>query len=290
MFREGGTFEIGTPITRVRLRWTRHRLALPYTQIEPGTMNRRDWAWVTIIWLVLTALLEFAAVAWSMLPEGFSEESDVVDSAWLVLMVLAVPVFAFMVVMVGYSLVRFRASGPDKDGPPLKGDRKVVGGWLVVTALLALVILINPGFVGLSEIRGDRAADMVIDVEARRFRWQLTYPNGAIATKEFVLPVDTRIRFDVTSRDVLHSFWIPAFRLKIDAVPGRTQVLYATPSETGSLATDANLRVQCAELCGAGHAGMTVPVAVVSQAEFESWVEALAAETSDASGGEGGGG
>jgi len=89
---------------------------------------------------------------------------------------------------------------------------------------------------------------------------------------EIVLPVDRRVRFEVTSTDVVHSFWVPAFRMKVDAVPGLTTTVYITPNRTGSLADDNGFRLQCAELCGFGHYVMGVPVRVVEQGEFEAWI------------------
>ena len=89
---------------------------------------------------------------------------------------------------------------------------------------------------------------------------------------ELVLPVDTHVRFDVTAVDVLHSFWIPAFRTKIDAVPGLTTTLHANITETGDYKDDINFRVQCAELCGRDHSIMMSPVRVVERDEFNEWV------------------
>ncbi|MFQ5554089.1 MAG: hypothetical protein ACE5GC_01800, partial [Acidimicrobiia bacterium] len=85
----------------------------------------RDGIRLTVLWVVLTVIGEIAVLAWSLLPEGFAREADVVDEAWLLLLVLAVPVFAFVVAILGFSAVRFRtkdgpvATGPTEDGPPL---------------------------------------------------------------------------------------------------------------------------------------------------------------------------
>lgn len=87
-----------------------------------------------------------------------------------------------------------------------------------------------------------------------------------------MLPVNRSVRFEITSLDVLHSFWVPGFLMKIDAVPGRTTLMSLTPTRTGSFQTDPNLRVQCAELCGIAHARMRIPVRVVSDEEFDDWV------------------
>jgi cytochrome c oxidase subunit 2 len=74
------------------------------------------------------------------------------------------------------------------------------------------------------------------------------------------------------AHDVLHSFWVPAFRVKIDAVPGMFTKVTATPNELGSFDDDVNFRIQCAELCGVGHATMQLPVRVVERAEFDQWL------------------
>lgn len=247
---------------------------------------RRDWLRVAGLWAGLTVLGEVAVFTWSMLPEGYAREADVVDDAYLLLLALGMPVFTFVVTMLFYSAFRFRArEQPTEDGPPMKGSPAVVVGWLAITSVLALTVLINPGFVGLADVRGESSADVVIEVEAQRWFWTITYENGGVSTDELVVPVDTRVRFDVTSLDVLHSFWVPAFRTKIDAVPGRTTELFITPERTGTGADEFNLRVQCAELCGLGHATMAMPVRVVEKAEFDSWTDGLLLGASAAGGG-----
>ena len=236
---------------------------------------RREWLVVGAIWAALTALGEFVVTTWSMLPEGYSREAHVVNDAYVLLLVMAVPVFAFMVTMLGYSIVAFRHAGATEDGPNLSDNKRVVLTWLAVTAALVLAVLINPGFVGLRDIRGTQSADMAIEVVGQRWNWTVTYENGATTTTEMVVPVDTRIRFDVTSTDVLHSFWVPGFGLKVDAVPGRTTQMYVTTERTGETGQDSRLRVQCAELCGLSHADMAMTVRVVDQATFDAWVEDL---------------
>ncbi|HIE21320.1 MAG TPA: cytochrome c oxidase subunit II [Acidimicrobiia bacterium] len=235
---------------------------------------------VALLWLGLVVVGEIALFTFDFLPDQYSREAKVIDDAFLLLSVLGIPVFAFVVAMGGYAAVRFRDRGEQvEDGPPVRTNRAVVVTWLAVTSTLALGVLINPGFVGLAELRGEPVADMVIEVEAQRWQWKLTYPDGIVVSDELVVPVDTRVRFDITSLDVLHSFWVPAFRTKLDAVPGRTTQLFVTPTMTGGFEDDVLLRLQCAELCGLGHARMAIPVRVVSQAEFNTW---LAGQTASA--------
>ena len=105
-----------------------------------------------------------------------------------------------------------------------------------------------------------------------QWAWSFTYPDqGGITGAELVLPVDTHVRFDVISVDVLHSFWIPAFRTKIDAVPGLITELHANITKTGNSRDDVNFRVQCAELCGRDHSIMQPPGRVVEREECNAW-------------------
>jgi len=240
--------------------------------LEPrgSELRKRDWLFAGLLWIALTVLGELAAARWSILPGRFSEEAVVVDDAFQLLIYLAIPVLMFVVVVLVYSAFAYRAKDASGDGSGVATSRSVVTWWIVLTSMLAAFVFVNPGLIGLHDLRSDTDADMVVHVEARRFRWTITYPNGEEADEELVLPVDTRIKFEITARDVLHSFWIPAFRMKIDAVPGRVTEFYVTPNRTGSLADVSGLRVQCAELCGVGHSQMSLPVRVVEQGEFEA--------------------
>jgi cytochrome c oxidase subunit 2 len=249
---------------------------------------RRDWLIVSAMWAVLTVIGEVIVFTWSMLPDGYAREAEIVNDAYVLLLAFAVPVFTFMVSILAYSAFKFRSRGqPTDDGPPMTGSPRVITAWLVVTSGLTLAVLINPGFVGLADVRGEAAADMVVGVSAQRWTWDITYENGATTREELVLPVDTRIRFDVTATDILHSFWVPAFGVKIDAVPGRTTEMYVTTERTGDRVNDSNLRVQCAELCGSGHSVMAIPVRVVEQSEFDTWVQDLTTEDAAAAADEG---
>lgn len=236
-----------------------------------ATRNSRHLIGAGLLWVVLTAIGEAMLFGWEFLPEQYSREAKIIDDAFILLAVLGIPVFTFVVAVTVYSAIKFRASG-DEDGPPIKGSGKVVAAWLAITSALAIGVLINPGLVGLAELRADPEPDLVIKVNSQRWSWNIVYPNGVETSEELVVPVDTRIRFDITSADVLHSFWVPAFRTKLDAVPGKVTRLYVTPTKTGSFEEDPGLRLQCAELCGLGHSLMAIPVKVLSQAEFDAWL------------------
>jgi cytochrome c oxidase subunit 2 len=160
-----------------------------------------------------------------------------------------------------------------------------------VTGTLALVVMIYPGLTGLAALQkdhegygwGDTDAEIVINVTAFRFGWELEYPeNGGFkvnsATSDFVaLPVDSKVRFNVNSSDVVHSFWIPAFRMKIDTLPGRTTFFTVEITDTGEYEDDSAFRIQCAELCGQDHTDMRFRLKVVERAEFDQWAAEQAA-------------
>jgi cytochrome c oxidase subunit 2 len=176
-----------------------------------------------------------------------------------------------------YSFFRFRASqGTDEDGPPIRTNQPLAIGWFVVTTALAVFVVFNPGLKGMNELNANPNGDLVIQVEGEQWHWNVTYPQYELSYQralQIALPVDTRVKFEISSKDVIHSLWIPAFRLKEDAVPGRTTEMVITPTETGTFAQDPNFRVQCAELCGTGHPRMQMEVLVMEAEEFDRWVD-----------------
>ena len=240
---------------------------------------RKSWIPVFLIWLVYTILGVLLVQYTTVLPAQFSHEAEVIDEAYELLEVLAIPVMALVLAIMTWGLIAWRSDGAERDdGPPQRSSTLVVSVWLVVTSALAVGILINPGFKGLTDLRGEPTQDYVIELQAEQFSWQVTYPNDESAVDELVVPLGKRVRYDVRSKDVLHSFWVPAFRTKIDAVPGLVTQVRITATETGTMDDDINLRIQCAELCGAGHATMMLPVRVVSDAEWNDYVESLKAD------------
>jgi len=237
---------------------------------------QRDFAIAGSLWVLFTALALAGAVLMNPFPTPAAEEAEFSDHAFRVMTYMGAPVLGFVLAALAYSLWRFRADAPNEDGPPIKGVGAVPRVWLFATSALAVVVMIYPGLTGLAELRSDRSYDLEVTVTGFRWAWVVEYPEG-FASRELVLPVDERVKFNITAPagDVLHSFWVPAFRLKIDAVPGQITNLYITPNRTGSGETDAAFRVQCAELCGLQHANMQMPVRVVEADEYEAWVAGM---------------
>ena len=229
-----------------------------------------------LLWLALTVVGEVLAATVNLYIVPKSNKGEEIDFAFRFLVYMAVPVFT-MVVAVLVSSVALHSSidFPEEDGPPMHGRGAAPWVWVGLTSCLAAVVMVYPGLIGIPRVvRQTSNPDVLVKVEGVQWTWLVSYPNEGIdGAREVVLPVDSTVRFDITSRDVLHSFWVPSFLLKIDAVPGLTTRLSLKPTKIGSYDADPNLRVQCAQLCGLSHSKMQMPVRVVSRADYDAWVK-----------------
>jgi cytochrome c oxidase subunit II len=246
----------------------------------------------TIIWLVATVvglgvawLIGPQLVNWGSIPAIASNRAGDVDQVLGLFALLSIPVFLLVVVFAGYAAFTFRSQGrPNRDGPATRGHMPTQVVWVVISIVL-VAFLFGYGLVFYNQIQSASAADvLVVHVNGEQWLWNYSYPQyGEKAySTTLVLPVNRPVRFDITSTDVQHSFWIPAFAVKQDAVPGQTTHISATPTQVG------NYEVRCAELCGVYHAYMETPVQVVTPDFFDSWIATLQAGQSARISGQGG--
>lgn len=236
---------------------------------------KRDLIIVGILWIILVAVGEYLSLSVDLHPRAASDKGEDIEKAFRILLVMAVPVFAMVVAVLVYSMLRHRAGGQEapEDGPAYFGRGAVPVAWFAITAGLTMLVMIFPGLTSLAKVVDNPPADLVVDVKGVQWTWLIGYPGQAVENqRELVLPVDQTVRFNVTSLDVLHSFWVPRFAMKIDAVPGKTTGFTIKTTEVGSFQDDPLMRVQCAELCGLSHGRMTIPVRVVTAQEFQQWV------------------
>jgi cytochrome c oxidase subunit 2 len=194
-----------------------------------------------------------------------------IDDLMNIMIVLSALVFAIVVVALAYALVAFRAKpGDESDGEPIHGNTRLEIAWTVIPTIIVL-------FAGawswkvLDEIEEPNANHMTVDVFSQQYAWSFGYPGKEYAYSQGVLrvPVDKQIVFKMHSQDVIHSFWVPQWRIKKDNVPGITTTAVVTPTKTG------NYQLICTELCGFGHASMRAKVIVQSQSAFDKWVEGI---------------
>jgi cytochrome c oxidase subunit 2 len=218
-------------------------------------------------------------------PTQASEEGKDIDTLWDVLVIVSVPIFVLVETIVLYCVWKFRMRPGEelKDGPPIHGNTKLEVIWTTIPAIL-LVALCSYAYVVLRDIETAEASEMKVRVVGEQFTWTFFYPGQGgkeIASNQLYVPIGKQVKFNVQSKDVLHDFWVPAFRQKIDAVPGITTSFRVKPVKKGTFP------VVCAELCGLGHSVMRQSAHVVSQADFDKW---LSDQQQKAAGGGGGGG
>jgi cytochrome c oxidase subunit 2 len=137
-----------------------------------------------------------------------------------------------------------------------------------VSIPLALVTaLAIYGWIVLDDIEAKQPNELIVNVTGQQFAWTFDYPAEKVTSNELVLPEGRPVFFQINAKDVLHSFWVPEFRMKQDAVPGIETVTRVTPNRLGTY------RVVCAELCGLGHATMRQQVRVIPPDDWEAWVK-----------------
>ena len=251
----------------------RHAPAARRRQVKEDSAAKATWL-TFLCWAALTAVGLYFAVTIDYYPTIASDKGEEIAHAFRILTAMAVPVFAMVIAVLAYSVLR-RAGGPsDGDGPPLDGSGPVPTVWLVLTTALTVLVIVYPGLTSLEKVMAtDETPDLTVIIEGVQWTWLVGYPaDGVTNQPELVLPVDRSVNFLITSRDVIHSFWIPSMLMKVDAVPGLTTTISMRATHTGDFATDPLVRLQCTELCGVGHSSMRIPVRVVSEPEFRAWI------------------
>ena len=229
---------------------------------------RKGIVQLVAIGVVIGIIVTLVAVLLQWLPTSASEEFDRIQDIYWFATVISIVIFSLVAAVVIYSVWKWRVpEDDDADGPPIHGHTGLEIVWTAVPAILVVALGIVSAFV-LSE--NGRAGDnpLQVTVIGQQFAWKFKYPEyGDLETGELVVPVHRETKFTIESLDVIHSFWVPNFGQKMDAVPGIETTILVTPTRTGDFA------VICTELCGLGHATMRAKARVVTQQEFDEWVK-----------------
>src|SRR5215204_7617333 len=221
--------------------------------------------------VVLTAVISAIMLQVNWDGQQASTAAPKIDELLDVMIVLSSFVFSLVMVMLGYALWAFKAKpGDESDGEPIHGNTRLEIAWTVIPTVIVLFGAAYSWIV-LDEIEASEKDSMRVDVFAQQFAWSFAYPGkGNVFNEgELHVPVDRQIEFKLHGMDVIHSFWVPEWRIKKDAVPGITTTATVTPNEVGTY------QLICTELCGFGHATMRAIVVVESQAKFNKWVAGL---------------
>ena len=236
---------------------------------------------IFIIWLVFTIVGVLIGVyaPHHLLPTMLSPEGGDVWATIVFFTVLAAPVAAFVYALAVYSLLAWRHKGdqsePPPDGEAQRGNGPVTVLWLGLSTFLVVVLL----FWGITVWASQQTVHpntLQVNVTGQQWIWSYSYPGANVETHTLDLPINRPVQFNITSEDVTHGFWPAALGVQVDANPGETTVIRTTPNKLGGFT------VQCSQLCGLYHAFMNNKAAVVTPAQFASWLQSQGASPSAA--------
>jgi cytochrome c oxidase subunit 2 len=234
--------------------------------------------------VVVAAFLTYTGInALHVMPVNASVQATEIDWMWNLMEIAMSFLFALVAVPMLYSLVVFRQKkGDSTDAEHVEGNTPLEITWTVIP-LFVVVVFAYLGAGNLSRTIRNYPDAMVVKVTGFQWGWKFEYPDYGITSAELYLPENKAVLLKMESTDVIHSFWVPEFRVKQDLVPGRVTELRITPTLAGEYV------VRCAELCGTAHYRMEQPVVVVADDSFASWVvqrqaEAAALDTPEARG------
>ncbi len=230
---------------------------------------------VVVAVVIGSAILIPLALIVPWFPTKASAQAGRTHTLYDVLLIASVPIFVLVLAVVLTSVRKFRMRPGEerKDGPPIHGNTRLEVVWTALPALL-IIGLVTYAYTVLRANEANKPGALIVNVTERQFAFEFSYPqSGNKVSPVLYLPKGRPVVFKLTSLDVVHSFFVPEFSEKLDAVPGITTTLRVTPTRLG------NYPAECTELCGAGHSLMRADVYVVQPATFAHWLAALPANT-----------
>ena len=250
---------------------------------DPRREDKAPVLQMLVVGFIASALGIAAGLAIEWFPESASTQAGPIDHLYDVLIWTSVPVFVLVTTIVLFSVIKFRVRPGEEelDGPPIHGNTRLEVIWTAIPAIM-LVVLCSYAWIVLVDIEEAKANEMRVNVTGQQFAWTFEYPQAGgkpIKSNQLYLPNDRPVRFFVKALDVIHDFWVPAFRMKVDAVPGIVTRYRITPNRVGTYP------VVCAELCGLGHSVMRSTARVVTPAAFDKWMAEQKAPAQAAGGG-----
>jgi len=217
--------------------------------------------------LATGAVVALVAALIPWLPSAASTQARQIDNVYWLVTIICVIIFAIVGGVSIYAVWKFRAPPDDiEDGSPIHGHTGIEIAWTAIPLALVTAITVYSSIV-LHQVSVVSKEHGTIQVTTQQFAWSFTYPSlGGVTKGDLVLAVGRPVELELKSLDVIHSFWVPQFRMKQDAVPGITTHIALTPTKIGTYP------VICTELCGLGHSSMRAKAIVMSLAEYGKWV------------------
>src|SRR5437764_717326 len=204
-------------------------------------------------------------------PSEGSRQAGNVRTLYDVLLIASVPIFVVVETVVLFSVWKFRMrpGEENKDGPPIHGNTRLEVVWTAVPAIL-IVALCTYAYTVLRSNEDSKKNEIMVHVTERQFAFEFSYTKGGktVTSSALYVPKGQPVVYKLRSVDVIHSFFVPNFSEKLDAVPGITTTLRVTANRIGTYPAE------CTELCGAGHGLMRAAVRVVAPQAFQTWLSA----------------
>ncbi|HEX7519219.1 MAG TPA: cytochrome c oxidase subunit II, partial [Candidatus Deferrimicrobium sp.] len=191
-----------------------------------------------------------------------------VDAVFLMILVIGVFFFFLTQGMLIYFAVKYRRRRPDRDNdtPAITGNPLLEFLWILIPSLVVLVIFYY-GWRVYTDMRIPTAGATEVHVNARQWMYEIKYPDGRTAINEIRVPAGKPVKFILSASDVLHGFYLPDFRVKMDMIPGRVTTLWVQPDRPG------RYQIYCTVYCGTGHSNMLARLIVMPPREYAEWVE-----------------
>lgn len=231
-------------------------------------MVKRAFKWISYL---LSAQILFASGAFAQMGKEYATPHQGWDELWREMMIDIVVIGIVFAAVTLYFLIKYKRKNPNDIGTAKPLSPLAAFGWVLIPAF---VFMADDIFLGLEnfqhwlDFRRAPADAYTVEVEAYMWGYDVKYPEGIKSTNELRVPVGKPIRVNLTSRDVIHTFFIPDFRTKWDALPGSHFFLWFKPDKPGEHV------FTCTEFCGVLHSGMFGKIIVMPEQDFAKWIEA----------------
>ena len=250
-------------------------------------------------YLILIVSAVFGISFWigfnvNLLPVEASINAPIYDELFKILFIIGLIIFIGMTIAVIYSLFKFRKRKDQfGDGIALEGNLSLEIVWTIIPSIIVLIIGLysyniydrmggmkelnhshemmttntEKIWAGISQASNNEVAsnNLSVEVSAMQFAFLFNYPKGEFISGELHVPVDHKVSMKMESKDVIHAFWVPEFRIKQDIIPGQPTILNFTPTKVGKYP------IICAELCGPYHGGMRASIIVENESDYKDW-------------------
>lgn len=200
------------------------------------------------------------------LPDAITAVASEVDALFMFVLITSTILFVAVVVSTVYLAIRYRRRSDEYVPPETHENKWLEAVWIVLPTILVMIVFIW-GFNVFITLNTPPPDSYQVQVRGKQWYWEFEYPNGVSTANDLYVPVNTPVKLMMSSEDVIHSFFVPEFRIKQDVIPNRYTSVWFEAEKTGEY------QIYCTEYCGTQHSAMLGTVHVVTREEFDDWLE-----------------